>query len=165
MAPWHVLLLLGSPADVIATAKGLGFFVGGAESTAASVAGLDVADLYSGQLDGDGVLFTDFPLRTFEKEVGVQTPVGCWDPLGLGKDGNVETCLPRGPKDIRHGRFIYMVANQGCVASEVAGNFPGYFTLEGAGKFPGFKAEIADDRRAIMAIIGMFMIDGLKGSA
>merc|ERR1712032_655431 len=30
------------------------------------------------------------PLRAFENELGVQAPVGYWDPLGLGKDGDAD---------------------------------------------------------------------------
>ncbi|CAE7025532.1 FCPB, partial [Symbiodinium sp. CCMP2456] len=29
-------------------------------------------------------------LRAFESELGVQAPVGFWDPLGLARDGDVE---------------------------------------------------------------------------
>jgi hypothetical protein len=47
---------------------------------------------------GDWALYTASPLRAFEKVLGVQAPVGVWDPAGLAADGSTcELCAPPPP--------------------------------------------------------------------
>ena len=50
----------------------------------------------SGEAWGDWSLYTDSPLRAFEGELGVQAPVGFWDPLGLSADGSLAPFLRQG---------------------------------------------------------------------
>jgi len=61
---------------------------------------------------GDWALYTASPLRAFEQELGVQAPVGFWDPLGYTKDGNVDTFKRRRETEIKHGR-VSMYATMG----------------------------------------------------
>ena len=38
------------------------------------------------------------------QELGVQPPVGFWDPAGLAKDGDVEAFQRRRSVELKHGR-------------------------------------------------------------
>ncbi|CAJ1343248.1 unnamed protein product [Effrenium voratum] len=64
-------------------------------------------------------------LKAFEQELGVQAPVGFWDPLGLAKDGDVEAFQRRRSVELKHGR-IAMLATMGYITPEIAGKWPGY---------------------------------------
>ncbi|CAE7039429.1 FCPB [Symbiodinium natans] len=66
-------------------------------------------------------------LRAFEQELGVQPPVGFWDPLGLSRDGDVENFMRRRSVELKHGR-IAMLATMGYITPEIAGKFPGYLS-------------------------------------
>merc|ERR1712087_416572 len=74
-----------------------------------------------------GALYTASPLRAFESELGVQAPVGFWDPLGFTKDGDQNNFNRRRLTEIKHGR-ISMLATMGYITPEVAGKFPGYLS-------------------------------------
>jgi len=71
--------------------------------------------------------YTDSPLRAFENELGVQAPVGFWDPLGLASDGDVENFTRRRETELKHGR-ISMLATMGYITPEITGKFPGYLS-------------------------------------
>merc|ERR1719384_2536899 len=64
------------------------------------------------------------PSGAFESELGVQAPVGYWDPLGLGKDGDAEVFRRRRESEIKHGR-ISMIATIGFMVTSVGYRFPG----------------------------------------
>merc|ERR1712064_240082 len=55
-----------------------------------AIMGMFFQDGLTGSAWGDWAFYTDSPLRAFESELGVQPPVGYWDPLGLSRDGDVE---------------------------------------------------------------------------
>merc|ERR1712013_237669 len=63
----------------------------------------------------------------FESELGVQAPVGFWDPLGLAADGNLDNFQRRRETEIKHGR-ISMLATMGYITPELTGKFPGYLS-------------------------------------
>jgi len=65
-------------------------------------------------------------LKAFENELGVQAPLGFWDPMGLAQDGDVEEFRRRRETEIKHGR-VSMFAVMGYITPE-------YY------KFPGFLA-------------------------
>merc|ERR1712072_1653629 len=48
-----------------------------------AIIGMFFQDGLTGSAWGDWALYTASPLRAFEDELGVQPPVGYWDPLGL----------------------------------------------------------------------------------
>ncbi|CAL1138046.1 unnamed protein product [Cladocopium goreaui] len=73
-------------------------------------------------------------LKAFEQELGVQPPVGFWDPLGLSKDGDVEAFKRRRSVELKHGR-IAMLATMGYITPEIAGKFPGYLSPSAGLKF------------------------------
>jgi len=83
-------------------------------------------------------------LRAFEQELGVQPPVGFWDPLGLAKDGDVETFMRRRSVELKHGR-IAMLAAMGYITPEIAGKFPGYLS-------PSMGLKFADVPNGLAAI-------------
>ena len=53
-------------------------------------------------------------LTAFENELGVQAPVGFWDPAGFTADGSVENFKRRRATEIKHGR-ISMLATMGYI--------------------------------------------------
>ena len=64
----------------------------------------------TGSAWGDWSLYTDSPLRAFENELGVQPPVGFWDPVGYTRDGDVTTFKRRRETEIKHGRVAMYVS-------------------------------------------------------
>merc|ERR1712203_310117 len=58
------------------------------------------------------------------RELGVQAPVGFWDPLGLARDGDTEAFKRRRVTEIKHGR-VSMFACLGYIVPEYV-KFPGY---------------------------------------
>jgi len=63
----------------------------------------------------------------FENELGVQAPVGFWDPIGFTADGDVEAFKRRRATELKHGR-ISMLACMGYMTPEIIGKFPGYLS-------------------------------------
>merc|ERR1711912_105908 len=85
-------------------------------------------------MGGDWASYTDSPLRAFENELGVQAPVGYFDPLGLSKDGDKATFMRRRSTELKHGR-ISMLATMGYMTPEITGKFPGYLSYSQKIKF------------------------------
>ena len=83
---------------------------------------------------GDWALYTASPLRAFENELGVQDPVGFWDPLGFTADGDVLSFKRRRVVELKHGR-IAMLATMGYITPELTGKFPGYLSTSAGLKF------------------------------
>merc|ERR1712060_998134 len=81
-----------------------------------------------------GALYTASPLRAFESELGVQDPVGFWDPLGFSADGDVSSFKRRRSVELKHGR-VSMLATMGYITPEVTGKFPGYLSPSSGLKF------------------------------
>jgi len=82
-----------------------------------AIIGMFYQDGLTGSAWGDWGLYTDSPLRAFESELGVQAPTGYWDPLGLGKDGDMETFRRRRFVELKHGR-VSMLACLGYITPE-----------------------------------------------
>merc|ERR1719356_1176269 len=89
-----------------------------------AIIGMFFQDGLTGSAWGDWALYTASPLRAFESELGVQAPVGFWDPLGLAKDGDTEAFRRRRVTEIKHGR-VSMLACVGYIVPEYI-KFPGY---------------------------------------
>ena len=68
----------------------------------------------TGSAWGDWANYTDSPLRAFENELGVQEPVGFWDPVGFTADGDVAAFKRRRSVELKHGR-ISMMATMGAL--------------------------------------------------
>merc|ERR1712060_424346 len=99
-----------------------------------AIIGMFFQDGLTGSAWGDWANYTDSPLRAFENELGVQAPVGYWDPLGLGKDGEVSSFKRRRSVEIKHGR-ICMLATMGYITPEITGKFPGFLSPSEGLKF------------------------------
>merc|ERR1712066_986932 len=69
-----------------------------------AIMGMMFRDGLTGSAWGDWTLYGDSPLRAFENELGVQAPVGYFDPLGLSKDGDADVFYRRRCTEIKHGR-------------------------------------------------------------
>merc|ERR1719188_1473617 len=89
-----------------------------------AIMGMFFQDGLTGSAWGDWALYTASPLRAFESELGVQEPVGFWDPLGLAADGDADTFKRRRTAEIKHGR-VCMIACIGYIVPEYF-KWPGY---------------------------------------
>jgi len=63
----------------------------------------------------------------FESELGVQAPVGFWDPAKFTADGDAALFARRRGVELKHGR-IAMLAAMGYITPELTGKFPGYLS-------------------------------------
>merc|ERR1712217_424973 len=88
-----------------------------------AIIGMFFQDGLTGSAWGDWANYTESPLRAFESELGVQPPVGFWDPLGFTKGGDADSFRRRRAVELKHGR-VSMIACLGYIV-------PYYF------KFPG----------------------------
>jgi len=88
-----------------------------------AIMGMFFQDGLTGSAWGDWALYTGSPLRAFESELGVQPPVGYWDPMGLSKDGDVSNYFRRRTVELKHGR-VCMIASLGYMVPEYY-KFPG----------------------------------------
>merc|ERR1719379_2648222 len=88
-----------------------------------AIIGMFFQDGLTGSAWGDWALYTGSPLRAFETELGVQAPVGFWDPAGMTKDGDAAAFRRRRETEIKHGR-VAMLACMGYITPEYF-KFPG----------------------------------------
>merc|ERR1712045_993864 len=120
---WKVL----SDPDPERKAKRLAIDLSNGRLAMFAIMGMFFQDGLTGSAWGDWDLYTASPVRAFENELGVQAPVGFWDPLGLAADGNVERFKRRRETEIKHGR-ISMLATIGYMTPEITGKFSGYLS-------------------------------------
>merc|ERR1719162_765339 len=99
-----------------------------------AIIGMFFQDGLTGSAWGDWALYTGSPLRAFENELGVQAPVGYWDPLGFTADGNVASFKRRRCVEIKHSR-VCMLATIGFIQPETTGKWPGFLSPSGGLKF------------------------------
>merc|ERR1719330_200337 len=99
-----------------------------------AIIGMFFQDGLTGSAWGDWALYTDSPLRAFESELGVQAPVGFWDPLGFTDDGDAAAFNRRRVTEIKHGR-VSMLATMGYITPELTGKLPGYLSPSAGLKF------------------------------
>merc|ERR1712241_936458 len=113
-----------------------------------AIIGMFFQDGLTGSAWGDWAAYTDSPLRAFEGELGVQPPVGFWDPLGLSSDGDAETFRRRRATELKHGR-VSMLACLGYITPEYF-KFPGYCSPSAGLQF----AEIPNGLAALSKVPG-----------
>merc|ERR1711870_48697 len=114
-----------------------------------AIIGMFFQDGLTGSAWGDWALYEASPLRAFEGELGVQAPVGFWDPVGFASDGNEASFKRRRSVEIKHGR-ICMLATMGYITPEITGKFPGYLSPSAELKF----ADIPNGLAAISKVPG-----------
>merc|ERR1719330_197182 len=126
-----------------------------------AIIGMFYQDGLTGSAWGDWALYTDSNLRceqqrqsnaktalaAFESELGVQPPVGFWDPLGFSRDGNEENFRRRRATEIKHGR-VSMLACMGYITPELTGKFPGELSPSAHLKF----SEIPNGLKAVSVV-------------
>merc|ERR1711879_438051 len=91
-----------------------------------AIIGMFFQDGLTGSAWGDWANYTDSPLRAFESELGVQAPVGFWDPAGFTKDGDQANFKRRRSIEIKHGR-VSMIAALGFIVPEYV-RLPGFIS-------------------------------------
>jgi hypothetical protein len=91
-------------------------------------------DGLTGSAWSDWALYIASPLRAFENELGVQAPVGFWDPAGFAADGSTENFARRRQTEIKHG-LVAMLAAMGYITPEITGKLPGYLSPSAGLKF------------------------------
>merc|ERR1712217_161817 len=91
-----------------------------------AIIGMFFQDGLTGSAWGDWASYTDSPLRAFESELGVQAPVGFWDPAGFTKDGDEASFKRRRSVELKHGR-VSMFAALGFIVPEYY-KFPGFLS-------------------------------------
>merc|ERR1719414_925125 len=101
-------------------------------------------DGLTGSAWGDWSNYTDSPLKAFESELGVQAPVGFWDPIGFTRDGDAEAFNRRRGIEIKHGR-ISMLATMGYITPELTGKWPGFLS-------PTYEIKFADIPNGLGAV-------------
>merc|ERR1719327_817234 len=99
-----------------------------------AIIGMFFQDGLTGSAWGDWALYTGSPLRAFESELGVQDPVGFWDPAGFTADGSAENFARRRQTELKHGR-VSMLATMGYITPEITGKLPGYLSPSTGLKF------------------------------
>ncbi|CAJ1384892.1 unnamed protein product [Effrenium voratum] len=99
-----------------------------------AIIGMFFQDGLTGSAWGDWANYTASPLRAFENELGVQAPVGFWDPAGFTADGSTENFARRRQTELKHGR-ISMLATMGYITPEITGKLPGYLSPSAGLKF------------------------------
>merc|ERR1711948_217902 len=109
-----------------------------------AIIGMFFQDGLTGSAWGDWALYTASPLRAFENELGVQAPVGFWDPAGFTADGSVENFQRRRQTELKHGR-VSMLATMGYITLEITGKLPGYLS-------PSMGIKFADVPNGLAAI-------------
>eukprot|EP00435_Cladocopium_sp_Y103_P072964 s114_g41.t3 len=134
------MMLLGKM-DAEARKKKLSAELANGRLAMMAIIGMFFQDGLTGSAWGDWANYTDSPLRAFEGELGVQAPVGFWDPLGLSADGDIDTFKRRRAVELKHGR-ICMLACIGYIVPEYF-RWPGYLSPEKGIKFADMPHGIA----------------------
>merc|ERR1711879_444815 len=91
-----------------------------------AIIGMFFQDGLTGSAWGDWANYVDSPLRAFESELGVQAPVGFWDPVGFTQDGDAAVFKRRRAVELKHGR-VSMYACIGYFVPEYT-KFGGYLS-------------------------------------
>merc|ERR1719160_1701453 len=110
--------------------KGLDSEINNGRLAMVAISGMAVQSMFFGNTTGPEMWL---PGAAFENELGVQPPVGFWDPLGFTKDGNVDNFRRRRAVELKHGRLA-MFAATGYIVPEYY-KWPGYISCEGEMKF------------------------------
>eukprot|EP00930_Biecheleria_cincta_P031629 TRINITY_DN2194_c0_g2_i1.p1 TRINITY_DN2194_c0_g2~~TRINITY_DN2194_c0_g2_i1.p1 ORF type:complete len:385 (-),score=71.18 TRINITY_DN2194_c0_g2_i1:276-1313(-) len=106
-----------SISDPEARKRGLNSEIANGRLAMMAIVGMWFQDGLTGSAWGDWANYTDSPLRAFESELGVQAPVGFWDPLGFTASGDAAAFRRRRYIELKHGR-VAMFATLGYIVPE-----------------------------------------------
>jgi hypothetical protein len=129
----------GGPSDQVGNAKSLNAEMNNGRLAMMAIAGM----VTQNGLTGTTGLGMWIPGGAFESELGVQPPVGFWDPLGLASDGDSAAFARRRAVEIKHGR-ISMLACIGYIVPEYF-KWPGYVS-------PSLEVKFADVPSGLAAL-------------
>merc|ERR1712241_1204275 len=120
-----------------------------------AIIGMFFQDGLTGSAWGDWALYTASPLRAFDpaQELGVQDPVGFWDPAGFTADNDEAAFKRRRTVEIKHGR-ISMYACIGYIVPENY-KFPGYLS-------PSLDIKFADVPNGLAALSKLPLLGGAQ---
>merc|ERR1712151_61030 len=116
----------GGIADAAKKERGLNSEIANGRLAMMAIIGMFFQDGLTGSAWGDWNLYTGSPLRAFESELGVQAPVGFWDPVGFCNDGDSAKFKRRRATELKHGR-VSMLACMGYITPELF-KLPGYLS-------------------------------------
>merc|ERR1719450_1475669 len=97
-------------ADMTERTKKLAAEIANGRLAMMAIMGMFFQDGLTGSAWGDWALYTGSPLRAFENELGVQAPLGFFDPLGMAKDGDAEAFKRRRAPELKNGRVAMLAA-------------------------------------------------------
>jgi len=117
--------------DVEGSRRGLDAELNNGRLAMIAITGMMTQSLYFSKTTGPEMWLPG--ASAFEGELGVQAPVGFWDPLGLSADGDAEAFRRRRGVELKHGR-ICMLASVGYIIPEYF-RWPGYLSPEQGIKF------------------------------
>merc|ERR1711972_113634 len=121
---WKPPLLTSNDAEV--TKKRLNAEIANGRLAMMAIIGMFFQDGLTGSAWGDWAMYEASPLRAFESELGVQAPVGFWDPVGFCNDGDSAKFKRRRATELKHGR-VSMLACMGYMTPELF-KLPGYLS-------------------------------------
>merc|ERR1719277_2578280 len=125
-----------------------------------AIIGMFYQDGLTGSAWGDWSLYTDSPLRAFESELGVQAPLGFWDPAGFTSDGDADLFRRRRETELKHGR-VSMIACIGYIVPEYC-RFPGFLSPSAGLKFTDMPTGLsAVSKLPSAGLLQMFLFAGL----
>mmetsp|Transcript_69069 Transcript_69069/g.160082 ORF Transcript_69069/g.160082 Transcript_69069/m.160082 type:complete len:407 (-) Transcript_69069:86-1306(-) len=96
------------------------------------------------------------PPAAFENELGVQSPVGFWDPVGFAADGDAAAFRRRRITEIKHGR-VSMLATIGYMVPE-SYRLPGYLSPSENLKFDDMPHGLAALSKVPLAGLAQFAL-------
>ncbi|CAE8589767.1 unnamed protein product [Polarella glacialis] len=114
------------PSESPAQSRGSCAFI---SATAAAAAAFSVAFRSAARQSSSRSALRRFrvSLAAYENELGVQAPLGFWDPLGFTDDADSKAYRRRRSVEFKHGR-IAMLATMGYMTPEIVGKLPGYLS-------------------------------------
>ncbi|CAK0817367.1 unnamed protein product, partial [Prorocentrum cordatum] len=139
--------LFGGVADSAKRTRGLNSEIANGRLAMMAIIGMFYQDGLTGSAWGDWDLYTASPLRAFENELGVQAPLGFWDPIGYTADGDEAAFKRRRATELKHGR-ISMLAAMGYITPELGFKFSGYLSPSMGLKF----ADVPNGLKAVSVV-------------
>jgi len=139
--------IFGSVSDPAKRTRGLNSEIANGRLAMMAIIGMFYQDGLTGSAWGDWANYADSPMRAFENELGVQAPVGFWDPIGYTADGDEAAFNRRRQTELKHGR-ISMLATMGYITPELGFKWSGYLSPSMGIKF----ADVPNGLKALSAV-------------
>jgi len=128
--PWFLFGRDGTECDTVKSERSLNAEINNGRLAMVAITGMVFQNC---QFGGTFPKMWGVPFSAFENELGVQPPVGFWDPLGFCDDGDEFDFRRRRCVEIKHGR-VSMLACIGYIVPEYF-KWPGYLSPSTGLKF------------------------------